>query len=110
MKPRKSYTRMNAKELAEATKGLADLMFEDTRPLSPENRRWWKGAKRSAGPLRGRQTARAVLVRVERGLLERADRFAEREGISRSQLVAQGLKAVLAGRARPAANRRKIAG
>ena len=112
MKPKKSYTRMSTRELAEATKGLSDVTFEDTRPLRPENRRWWNQAKRSRS---GRRPgvgngARPVLIRVDRRLLERADRFADRQGISRSELFARGLKAVLAGRAGTASNRGKIAG
>ena len=110
MKPKKPYTRMNRKELEEATKGLDRLMFEDTRPLSAENQRWWKQAKRGTGPATATRGVRPVLIRVDRGLLERADRFAERQGISRSELFAQGLKAVLAARVGPAARRGKIAG
>lgn len=96
MKPKKPYTRMNAEELADATKGLDQLSFEDTRPLSGANREWWERSKRRANGSKGGKQSRAVLITVEGGLLARADRLAERAGLSRSELFARGLRALLA--------------
>lgn len=51
--------------------------------------------KRKRGrPIEGKG-AQVISVSVERGLLNRSDKLAERMGISRSQLIARGLKAVL---------------
>jgi len=39
--------------------------------------------------------AKTISLTVEQSLLEQADAYARRHGISRSKLVAQGLRAVL---------------
>ncbi len=68
MKAKKAYHKMTAAELAEATKGLEDGHFEDTRPLSPElQEKWERSRRRGRGRPRIGQGARAVLVTIERG-------------------------------------------
>ncbi len=68
-----------------------------SRALTPAERELWKKAKRSLGrPKRGRG-AKPVNITVERGLLERADAYAERHGLTRSQVVARGLVLAIAG-------------
>ena len=121
MKPKKPYTKMNAEELAEATKQFdSPLPFEASRPLTPEERAHWEAitAKGKTGkgkprtptpgrpepepqPGRGRGRPRVgrgavnVLISMERGLLERADAFARERGIGRSQLIAMGVEAAI---------------
>jgi hypothetical protein len=68
--------------------------------LSPESRKLWQKAKRKRGRPKIGAGAAKVLVSVERGLLRRADAFAKREGISRSQLFARGLSALMETRRR----------
>ncbi len=53
----KPYWRMNAAELAEATKDLDTLRLEDTQPLSAEERLWWEQAVRKP---RRRRSGRAA--------------------------------------------------
>jgi hypothetical protein len=68
-----------------------------SRALTPAERELWKKAKRSLGrPKRGRG-AKPVNITVERGLLERADAYAQRHGLTRSQVVARGLVLAIAG-------------
>jgi hypothetical protein len=76
-------------------------------PLPRAQRKLWTKVKRkmkeekSAGgrPKVGRG-ARAVNVTIERGLLERADERAKAEGVTRAQLIAQGIEAILSRPAR----------
>jgi len=74
--------------------------IEDTQPLSPGERRRWSKILRQNRKMRGRPRvglgAQRVPVSLERGLLRRADAFAKRKGVSRSQLVARGLELALA--------------
>lgn len=67
----------------------------DGVPLTPGQRRRWQGIRRTMGrPKVGRGAAR-VQVTVERGLLEAADAHARRLGMTRAQLIAQGLRLAL---------------
>ena len=97
-KSRKPWTKMTARELAEATKDLdRPIPLAETRPLTAEQRQWWERAKRGPGRPRVGNGAKPVLVTIERGLLARADALAEARGVSRSQLVAEGLSALVGG-------------
>jgi hypothetical protein len=69
-------------------------------PLSPQSRKLWQKAKRKRGRPKIGAGAAKVLVSVERGLLRRADALAKREGISRSQLFARSLSALMEPRRR----------
>jgi len=56
----------------------------------------WQDARRARGrPKRGRG-AKVISISVERSLLERSDLLARRMDVSRAELVARGLKAMLA--------------
>jgi hypothetical protein len=72
-----------------------EIRFEETRPLSEKGKVLWQRAKRGPGRPRVGQGSAKVLVTLERGLLAEADDFAKRNRISRSALVARGLRAVL---------------
>jgi hypothetical protein len=65
------------------------------KPLTPQMRADWAKAKRKRGRPTVGQGSQTISVTVERGLLSRADSYAKERGISRSQLIAKGLAAVL---------------
>jgi hypothetical protein len=71
-----------------------DLSLDQLKPLSREDRRLHARAARRGRPRVG-QGAKRVLVSVERGLLADADAAAHRLKISRSELVARGLRAAI---------------
>jgi hypothetical protein len=66
-------------------------------PLTPGMKKAWREAKRK---LRGRPVvgrgAKRILVTVERGLLDDADRFAKGRQMKRSELIAVGLRLAMA--------------
>ena len=72
-----------------------EIDFKETRPLSAKGKELWQRAKRGRGRPRVGKGSAKVLVTLERGLLEAADDFARKNRISRSALVAKGLRAVL---------------
>lgn len=67
-----------------------------SRPLNAEERSRFGRFKRglTGRPKKG-EGAQAINITVERGLLRRADAYAEALGVSRAQLVAQGLELVM---------------
>lgn len=93
--------------LTDAEKSAATREFDSTSendygfaPLSPTSRKLWQKAKRKRGRRKIGAGAAKVLVSVEKQLLRRADALAKREGISRSQLFARGLSALMGERRR----------
>lgn len=71
-----------------------EIPFEETRPLTPaETRLWQRAARKSKG--RPKAAGTRVQATVNRTLLRRADAYARRHGLSRSQLIAQGIERLL---------------
>ena len=66
-----------------------------SRPLNARERARWQRFKAKAGRPRVGQGAKTISLTVERDLLKRADAYAKRHGMSRSRLVAEGLRAIL---------------
>ena len=66
------------------------------KPLSREDRALLERAARKPGHLKAGQGTQRVLVTIERGLLKEADSTATKMHISRSELVARGLRAAIA--------------
>jgi len=72
----------------------------DIRPLSSTLRREWEAAKRTAAknskprhrPKLTGSVPRIVPISLDPLLLERVDRYAKSTGVSRSTLVAEGLR------------------
>ena len=96
MRSSKPYWEMTTAELREATKEFDREMIPG-RPLTPRMKEALRRARNKRGrPKVGKGAAR-VLITVEKGLLGRADSFAKRHHLSRSQLIARGLEAVLNG-------------
>ena len=75
--------------------GDAPRAADGARPLNARERELWRRFKRKAGrPKIGAGTTN-VSVSMEKALLRRADRFARRHGMSRSQLISQGVRAAI---------------
>jgi hypothetical protein len=97
-RPSKRYSQRTGKELEEATKDLdEEFAFLKSRPLNKrERQRHAKGRKR--GRPRIGEGAEKIRVSIERGLLARSDAYVRKHGMSRSELIAKGLKAIMAAR------------
>jgi hypothetical protein len=94
-KPKKAYWDMTTEELAEATKEFdEDFAFERGKPLSAAGRKQHELARKRGRPRVG-LGAEKVRVTIERRLLKEADAYAKAAGISRSELIAKGLRAVM---------------
>jgi hypothetical protein len=71
---------------------------DDMRPMSPAMRRQWEAARRAGAKPVGRprkdpqHRSRIVPISIAPDLLAEVDRFAKAAGISRSRLVAEGLR------------------
>jgi hypothetical protein len=73
-----------------------EIPLSETRPLTAAERKRWEKAKKRMGRPKVGRGAKVISLSVERGLLERADAYAQRTGMSRAQLVARGLENILA--------------
>jgi len=91
----KKYSQMNTGELAEATKEFdEEFAFLKARPLTDRQKKLHVQARKRGRPRVG-MGAEKIQVSVERSLLTRSDSFARKNGISRSEMIARGLRAVL---------------
>lgn len=68
---------------------------EELQPLTSTQRKVWAKARKRMGRPRIGKGARVISLSVEKGLLQRADAYAKRLGLTRAQLVARGLEAVI---------------
>ena len=94
---RKPFTRLTSKELGEATaefdtEFVVDSFGDPPGDLMP----LWARAVGEVQSLEASQGITVVRVGLERELLTRSDRLARDKGLSRANLIARGLKAVLA--------------
>jgi hypothetical protein len=97
----KKFQEMNAEELAQATAEFDKEFIADTfGPLTPEMARRWERAKRKPGRPPMGKGAKVISVSVEKDLLARSDALARKLKIHRAQLIARGLRAVLASEAK----------
>jgi hypothetical protein len=71
------------------------IALSETRSLTPAERRQWRRAKRLPGRPRRGKGVRVISLSVEQSLLDRADRAARKEGLTRAALFEIGLNAVL---------------
>lgn len=105
MKKRKPYWEMTTAELREATREFDQPLIADKgKPLSPaEQDRFRKAREHAVAVKRGRPRighgAARITTTIERSLLQRADTFAKSHGLTRAQLIAQGMERILAGAA-----------
>jgi hypothetical protein len=65
------------------------------KALTKSERALLRRAKRKGGRPRVGQGARRVLITVEQGLLKKADTYAKNKGMTRSELIARGLRSVI---------------
>jgi hypothetical protein len=65
-----------------------------SRPVNARERRKWQRFKALGRPKIGKG-AKTISLTVEESLLDQADAYAKRHGISRAKLVAEGLRAVI---------------
>jgi hypothetical protein len=95
MKKHKPYDQMTTAELAEATKQYDKpfVALRESKPLTAAMRQMHRRARRGR-PRVGKGAAK-LYISMERGLLKEADRFARKHVISRSELIANGIKAVI---------------
>ena len=69
--------------------------LSETKPLTQADKRKHAAARKRGRPRIG-QGADKIQISVERGLLKKVDRVADELHLSRSELIARGLHAVLA--------------
>jgi hypothetical protein len=68
------------------------ITFENTRPLSPAQRRQWEEAKRGRPRKAPGTKAVPTLITVDPKLLKEVDDHAKRDGVSRSQFFADAVR------------------
>ncbi len=73
-----------------------ETSMDDFKPLRRKGRALLERATRKPGRPKVGQGAQRVLLTIERGLLKEADSTATKLRISRSELVARGLRAAIA--------------
>jgi hypothetical protein len=66
-----------------------------SRPLNTRARKQWQRFKAKMGRPKVDKGAKTISLTVEKNLLKQADAYAKRHGISRANLVAQGLQAII---------------
>ena len=86
----------DAEKDAEVAQFEREIPLSESRPLNVAERKLWRRVKRRLGRPKVGQGAKMVAVSIERGLLQRADRYAKRHAMKRAELIAAGLKLVLA--------------
>lgn len=97
----KKLDRMNAAELAEATKEFDGELPAGSdglpgRPLNAVERRAWKRVKRKMGRPKIGKGVKRVMISLESGLLKRSDGFARKHHMSRSQMISTSLRRLIA--------------
>jgi hypothetical protein len=88
--------KMNKAQLERLGAAAEKVTFRNTRPLAAADRRALARAAGKGGRPRIGAGARRINVTVEQTLLNHADAYARRNGISRAALVAEGLRRILA--------------
>ena len=93
----KDFMAMDAKQLAGATAEFnEEFAVDKSRPLTGDEEQQWGKAKRKRGRPTVGKGVKVISVSLEKDLLARATRLAEKLGISRAQLIARGLQGLLA--------------
>jgi hypothetical protein len=88
---------MTSNELARATARFdEEFIIDKSREATAKEKAQWQRAKRKRGRPKTGKGVRVVSVSIESGLLDRTDRLAKKLHLHRTQLIAQGLEAVLA--------------
>jgi hypothetical protein len=93
----KPFTKMNARELAEATREFDEPFVMDRgRPLNAAERKQHRlAAKRGRGRPRIGKGSERINITIERDLLSRADAVARQRRIGRSEMIASALELLI---------------
>jgi flagellum-specific peptidoglycan hydrolase FlgJ len=100
----KTWTKMTPKELPEATDRFDDPNYAPPAVRMPAQLR--KRHEKALSALRAKSRTNAakfdnhgarVQITLRKELLRRADELAQQHGLSRSQIIAQGLELLIAG-------------
>jgi hypothetical protein len=95
-KSTKKWSEMNTAELRKATKQY-DAEFAadiESKPLTAAQRETHRKARKAGRPKLGKGS-QVVSLSVEKALLARADAYAKRRGLGRSEMFILGLKELL---------------
>lgn len=96
-KTAKPYAEMNIAELREATAEFnAEHAADGGKPLPDRLKARWKRAKNKKPSQDKGQADRIISVRLDETLLERCTALAKKKRLSRDDLVARGLRVLLA--------------
>jgi len=92
----KPFDKMNADELAEATKEFdQEFVGIPGRPLTAAQKALHRKARSKGGRPRIGKGSKRILISLEKELLQEADLLARRRNLSRSQLIASALREAL---------------
>ena len=96
---RKPWNQMTTEELAAATKQFEKpIRFEDTKPLTPEQKARWEksrnGAVYSVRVYDGKK--KTIRIQVDESLLKQFDKFAERNDMTRDEFITRSLRSAIA--------------
>jgi len=97
-----AHAPVDAHHAAQAARSAVIAKFTPANVVARSAQTSWQPTKRR-GPGRPRigQGAKRVLVTVERGLLAQADAYARRHHLTRSHLICDALRAIMAEHKRP---------
>ena len=95
-KHHKPWHKMTTAELREATREFDEPMIVPrvSRPLNAADRALHRQARKRGRPRIG-QGAAKLYISMERGLLKQADAYARKHGLSRSELIATGVRTLI---------------
>jgi len=88
----KEKNRTDENDFAALEKLASNITLDRLRPLTPAQKLQWNGAKRSRPRRNSAANSVPTLITVESKLLRRADAYARKAGLSRSQLFSDALK------------------
>jgi hypothetical protein len=96
---KKWYSKMTPEDLDAMAAGLErEVDLAETKPLTPAMRKQEQRARRKKpGRPQVGLGAQKLRISMERGLLKRVDSYAKAHGMSRSDLIAQSVRKLLAG-------------
>ncbi len=83
------------KVFAEIESKTPQQILAESRPLNAEERVFWKRIKKKMGRPKVGKGSKIITMSIELDLLQRATRFAKKNGLNRSALIAQGLETVM---------------
>jgi len=91
----KPFLKMTSAQHDRAVKALdREILFEETKVLSSKGKALWDRARR-APARKPTRNGKSVSITFHPALLKQSDEYARRHGMTRSQLIAKGLRAVL---------------